>query len=347
MVDVTIRQLDPGEASRLPPELALRAGFCGLDAWSGFVRSVYPFPVYRLVAERGGNQEGLLALTHVRHPAFGNYLTTAPFASYGGFLAASPEARTGLFSEANRLAQSLGVDYVLARYEEGGESPPEGWVQYSGYATYRIGLPAKADALLPSYSSDHRNHIRKSLRKGFSIRFGRQELLQDAYEAIARSMHELGSPYHSPQYLKAMLENLGEKLEFVVVYAGDGRLAGGGALIYHGKVANNLHANILRRYRSEYAGEFLYWSILEHCCELGMQTFDLGRSLAGSGNEVFKMKWKPERRTLAYWYALRPGAALPNLNQKNPKYRLAIAMWKRLPRPLVRWLGPFLICGLA
>jgi len=150
MVDVTIRQLDPGEASRLPPELALRAGFCGLDAWSGFVRSVYPFPVYRLVAERGGNQEGLLALTHVRHPAFGNYLTTAPFASYGGFLAASPEARTGLFSEANRLAQSLGVDYVLARYEEGGESPPEGWVQYSGYATYRIGLPAKADALLPS-----------------------------------------------------------------------------------------------------------------------------------------------------------------------------------------------------
>ena len=347
MIDVGVRQLEPGEVLHLPSELALRAGFCGLDAWSEFVQSVYPFSVYRLIAEREGNPEGLMVLTQVRHPVFGNYLTTAPFASYGGYLAASPEARTGLLSEAHRLAQSLGADYVLARHADGEERPPEGWVQFPGYATYRIALPVKAETLLPSYSSDHRNHVRKSLRKGFSIRFGRHELLQDAYKVIARSMHELGSPYHNQRYLGAMLERLGEKLEFAVVYDRDGHLAGGGALIYHGKTANNLHANILRRYRSDYAGEFLYWAILEHCCELGMQIFDLGRSLAGSGNEAFKMKWKPERQTLAYWYALRPGAALPELNQKNPKYRFAIEIWKRLPRPLVHWLGPFLIRGLA
>lgn len=347
MVDVTVRQLNPDEALRLPPELALGAGFCGLDAWSGFARSAYSFPVYRLAAERDGSPEGLLTLTQVRHPVFGHYLTTAPFASYGGYLAVSPQAQTGLFFEAKRLAQSLGVDYTLVRHGNGGERPPEGWVQFSGYATYRVNLPTKPETLLSSYSSDHRNHVRKSLRKGFSIRFGHSELLQDAYEVIARSMHELGSPYHSKRYLSTMLENLGEKLEFVVVYTKDGSLAGGGVLIYHGKTANNLHANILRRYRSDYAGEFLYWSILEHCYEMGMQTFDLGRSLAGSGNEVFKMKWKPKRQPLAYWYALRPGTALPNLNQKNPKYQLAIEIWKRLPRPLVRWLGPFLINGLA
>ena len=109
----------------------------------------------------------------------------------------------------------------------------------------------------------------------------------------------------------------------------------------------NLHANILRRFRSEYAGEFLYWSLIERYCQHGFKIFDLGRSLIGSGNETFKMKWKPRRQLLAYWYALMPGHALPDLNQKSPKFQFAIQMWKRLPSFVVRLLGPFLIKGLA
>lgn len=347
MADLTVRQLRHDEPACLPPELALKAGFCGLDAWSAFVRQGSNLPVYRLAAESGGVQQGLLALAHVKHPLFGRYLTTAPFASYGGYAAADTAVQTALLNEAGRLARSLGVDYTLVRHEDGHEEPPQGWVQQAAYATYRVDLPARVDDLLPTFSSDHRNHVRKSLRKGFTARFGRRELLEDGYEVIARSMHELGSPYHQRSYLQSMLDNLGERVELVVVDDRDGCPAGGGVLIYDGKTANNLHANILRRYRADYAGEFLYWSILDHCCRLGLRTFDLGRSLSGSGNEVFKMKWRPARHVLAYWYALRPGAALPELNQKNPKFQLAIAIWKRLPTRLVRWLGPWLIRGLA
>jgi hypothetical protein len=50
---------------------------------------------------------------------------------------------------------------------------------------------------------------------------------------------------------------------------------------------------------------------------------------------------------LSYWYYLKPGAELPALNQKNPKFALAIATWKRLPAFVVRPLGPLLISGLA
>jgi len=74
---------------------------------------------------------------------------------------------------------------------------------------------------------------------------------------------------------------------------------------------------------------------------------DLGRSLIGSGNETFKMKWRPRKKQLAYWYALTPGQQLPALNQKNPKFQLAISLWKRLPVFVIRPLGPLLIKGLA
>jgi hypothetical protein len=103
----------------------------------------------------------------------------------------------------------------------------------------------------------------------------------------------------------------------------------------------------LRRFRSDYAGEFLYWMALERYCRKGFKVFDLGRSLIGSGNETFKMKWRPRKKHLAYWYALMPGGRLPELNQKNPKFQLAIQVWKRLPAFVVRPLGPLLIKGLA
>jgi hypothetical protein len=73
----------------------------------------------------------------------------------------------------------------------------------------------------------------------------------------------------------------------------------------------------------------------------------MGRSLIGSGNEVFKMKWNPQKQVLAYWYYLRKIHGVPGLNQKNPKFRLAIWMWQRMPAFIVRLIGPALIRGLA
>jgi hypothetical protein len=200
---------------------------------------------------------------------------------------------------------------------------------------------------MPTFSSDHRNHIRKSQKKGFILKFGHLDLIDDAYEALARSMHELGSPYHAKTYLHQLAESMGEMLEFAVLFAPDGKLAGAGVFIVHGKTVTNLHANILRNYRSEYAGEFLYWNVIERYCQKGFQVFDIGRSLIGSGNETFKMKWRPRKEILAYWYALKPGAEIPALNQKNPKFAIAINTWKHLPAFIIRPIGPFLISGLA
>lgn len=341
-----VRVLQEDE-SILPPEsLACAAGFVGLDHWLGFVHKTYYFPVYRIVSEVRNEMDGWLALVRVKHLLFGDYLTTSPFGSYGGFTYSSLVSRDALLEKARLLGKELGVEYVNVRFDADVE-PPEGWMQHPVYATYLLDLQPDPQQLLSAYSSDHRNHIRKSLRKGFSTKFGHLDLLDDAYEALARSMHELGSPYHGKAYLSTMAESLGEALEFAVMYGPHAELVGAGVFILQGDRVTNLHANILRRFRSDYAGEFLYWSVIDRYCRKGLKTFDLGRSLIGSGNETFKMKWKPRKKLLAYWYALMHGAQPPELNQKNPKFQLAIQVWKRLPAFVVRPLGPFLIKGLA
>jgi FemAB-related protein (PEP-CTERM system-associated) len=311
------------------------------------VRDVYGYNIHRFEAVREVEIVGLLVLTHVKHPIFGNYLTTAPFGSYGGFAYLSLDARDALLKKAQALANELGVEYVNLRFEAGHETPLAGWLQHPIYSTYYAELNPDSEKMLNAYGSDHRNHIRKSLKKNFSIKFGHLDLLNDVYETLARSMHELGSPYHSKNYLRAMAESLDNQLEFAVLYNSHNELAGAGVFITQGNIITNLHANILRDQRSDYAGEFLYWSVIQRYSQKGFQVFDMGRSLNGSGNEVYKMKWRPRKVPLAYWYYLPKGGHIPELNQKSAKFQLAIRVWKLLPAFVVRAVGPHLIRGIV
>ena len=329
------------------PSLEKKLSFAGLDSWLNLVHEMYGYKTYRYAVIENSHVLAALGLVEINHPVFGHYLATAPFDSYGGLAYETPEARDLLLDEAHRLAEDVKAEYVSIRFDEGASSPPDNWQQSPNYFTYLIDLPATPDELLKTFSSDHRNHVRKSLKKGFSIRFGHLDLLDDIYEALAKSMHELGSPYHAKNYLRKMAELLGNTLEFAVLYNAQGKISGGGVFIYQDDTIFNLHANILRHARSAYAGEFLYWAVIERAIQKGLKTFDLGRSLVGSGNEVFKVKWSPRKQLLAYWYWLAPGHELPSLNQKNPKFQLVIAIWKRLPAFIVRAIGPYLIRGLA
>lgn len=347
MDELTIRRLERNEFIDLPDEFFYQASFTGLHPWPRFIQRHYGYPFYYLQAHQGDTLAGQLVMTLVSHPIFGTFMTTSPYASNGGFVYSNQSARNALLAEANLLRQELGVEYAVVRFNDGEAIPPDGWQQHPVYASYRLDLVPNPEKLMSAYSSNHRNHIRKSKKRGFSISFGHLDLLDDVFEVMAHSMHELGSPYHHKDYLRIMADELGENLEFVVVYDSDGMLAGGGVFIIHGEVVNNLHANILHRYRSDYAGEFLYWSLIEHYCKADLKVFDLGRSLIGSGNETFKMKWNPYKQVLAYWYALPPGKPLPAINQKNPKFQLAITIWKKLPESIVRLAGPYLIRGLA
>jgi FemAB-related protein (PEP-CTERM system-associated) len=347
MPELRVRKLDSEQRTAWPEALVTAATFTALDSWSRLVHELYGCRMYRFEAVSGGEVHGILVLVHVRHPIFGNYLATAPFGSYGGFAFASIEARDALLRQAQALADGLGVEYAVVRFIEAGNQPPASWLQNPIYSTYLLDLVPNAEDLMKNFGHQHRKHTRQAMKKGFKIQFGHLDLLDETFEALARSMHELGSPYHSKEYLRRMAELLGDCVEFVVVKDIKNALVGSAVLVYHQGVASNLHANIFREFRSGYAGEFLYWSLLEHYCQKGLQVCDMGRSLNGSGNETFKLKWRSRQVPLAYWYYLPKSGEIPELNQKSPKFRFAIWLWKRLPAFIVRALGPAVIRGIA
>jgi hypothetical protein len=49
-----------------------------------------------------------------------------------------------------------------------------------------------------------------------------------------------------------------------------------------------------------------------------------------------------EPRPLPYQYVFVNGREVPNVSPSNPRFRVLIALWKRLPVGVTGWLGPAL-----
>jgi len=74
--------------------------------------------------------------------------------------------------------------------------------------------------------------------------------------------------------------------------------------------------------------------------------FDFGRSTPGEGTYKFKEQWGAEPVALHWEYWLATGDAPPDQSPKNPKFRLAIESWKRLPLWLANAVGPSIVRGI-
>ena len=82
-------------------------------------------------------------------------------------------------------------------------------------------------------------------------------------------------------------------------------------------------------------------------CARGLKVFDYGRSKQGTGPYAFKKNWGFEPTPLHYEYQLYKRDAVPQNNPNNPKYKLLIATWRRMPIGLANALGPMLVRSLG
>jgi FemAB-related protein (PEP-CTERM system-associated) len=311
------------------------------------IEKIYGLEHFWYVARKNGKIDGFLGLALSNHPIFGKYLVSAPFASQGGFYADSEDAYLALIEKAGELQDQIRARYTLIRHMNPKWDLPAGWQNDHSYATYQLNLEKDFESFsMENIRGTLRNTIKKFDKHELGIMFGGFELIEDFWKAISRSMKELGSPYHSKHYLEALKECMGSKAEFVLSKDGSGRIIGGGLLISHQDKMETLHMNALKEYQSMNVADFLYWSTIQECYRRKVCSIDMGRSLVGSGNEKYKMKWRPIRNVLYYSYRLTPEMKTPSLNQRNPRLKFAINVWQRMPLVVANFLGPRLISGI-
>ena len=84
---------------------------------------------------------------------------------------------------------------------------------------------------------------------------------------------------------------------------------------------------------------------LSRAIERGSSRFDFGRSTRDSNTYRFKKQWGAQPSPAIWQYYLRQGRC-DALRPESGRYALPIRIWQRLPLPLTRCLGPFLVRGI-
>lgn len=311
-------------------------------AWRRLVHSVFGHQTLYFAAREGAQIVGVLPLVRLKSRLFGDFLVSVPYFNYGGVVARSPQVCDELLRHAVHAAQLMGVSHIELRHREAGQHT---WPARTDKVSMLLKLPATAQALQKVLPSKLRSQIKRPLREGATCTFGGEELLEPFYAVFAENMRDLGTPVYSRCFFSAILQTLGERARIALVCLKDAPVAAA-LLITHRDTTEIPWASSLRRVNGIGVNMYLYWSVLEFAVQQGSAVFDFGRSTLDSGTYRFKKQWGAEPLQLHWHYWLKGGGELPRLNPSNPKYRLAVAAWQKLPLPVANWLGPYLVKNL-
>lgn len=306
-------------------------------AWANAVEQAFNRRVYMVYVTRAGRICGVLPLTHIKSRIFGSSLISCGFAVYGGPLADDQDAHDALDEEASRLMKTLDVPVVEYRNQE---VLRPNWPSKSDvYATFKKVIDGNSDVNLKAIPRKQRAMVRKGIKYGLKARV---EDNGDAhFHLYATSLRNLGTPTFPKKFFDALRQGFGANCDILTI-SHDGQDLCSVLSFYHkGEVLPYFGGGVLEA-KHYAANDFMYWSLMEHARDRGCHSFDFGRSKTGTGAFAFKKNWGFEPRALHYEYMLEEGYSVPNINPLNPKYRLMVAAWKKLPLAVANKLGPFI-----
>lgn len=295
---------------------------------------------YLYAAGADGAIRAVLPLAEVRSRLFGHALVSTPFCVYGG-AAGESGAVEALEARAAALAEALGVGALELRNVE--RCRPD-WPAKSLYVTFRRPIAADVDANLKAIPRKQRAMVRKGIDAGLQSAF--DEDLDRFFRVYATSVRNLGTPVFPRRYFAVLRELFGDRCRILTVTQAGTAVASVMSFYYRDTVLPYYGGGTEQARRCK-AHDFMYWELMRRACEDGIRVFDYGRSKVGTGSYDFKKNWGFEPQPLHYQYHLVRAAQVPEVNPLNPRYRLFIRLWQRLPLPLANALGPLLSRSLG
>jgi FemAB-related protein (PEP-CTERM system-associated) len=152
-------------------------------------------------------------------------------------------------------------------------------------------------------------------------------------------MHRLGTPVYSRAFFEVVQSALRDVLAIVVVRV-RGNVEAAAITIRHGRRIEVAWAAATTAAMSNAVNMRMYWEMLKRAIEEGSEAFDFGRCTLGSGTHRFKAQWGATPHQLHWYYWLRRGNEVPQLNNANPRYAFAVSVWQRMPLWCANLIGP-------
>jgi FemAB-related protein (PEP-CTERM system-associated) len=343
---LTIRTLDTASEAAWDKFVMAAPGgtFFHRAGWAKAIERGFNHRTHFVYAEQDGAITGVLPLARVKTMLFGDSLISNPFCVYGGPLAVDAGTEAALTGHAVELLRKTGASSLEYRHMKA-PADAEGWVPGPDiYVTFRKPIEADHDKNMKAIPRKQRAMVRKAISNGLTSTADRN--VPGLHRIYAESVRNLGTPVFSRRYFQVLMDIFGGDADIVTIWDGEAAIASVMNFYFRDEVLPYYGGGTVAA-RGRAGNDFLYWETMRLAADRGCRLFDFGRSKLGTGSFSFKHNWGFEEAKLHYRFMLKPGESLPDHNPLNPKYRLMIAAWKRLPMPVANFLGPYVVRGVG
>lgn len=309
-------------------------------AWKEVIEKSFGHTGYYLSAHNEkGEIQGILPLIHMKSYLFGSFLVSVPFVNYGGLLCCSNKTEKALLDHAESLRSDLGADHIEFRHigKCATELPTK-----EHKVTMVLQLQQDEEAQWKSFNAKLRNQVRKAEKNGLTVTIGHHELIDGFYEVFCRNMRDLGTPVYAKSFFKNVFAAFPDSTRVISVFY-EGRVIASGIATWFRNTVEIPWASSNKDFKSLCPNNLLYWEAIRFAIGCGFEKFDFGRSTPGEGTYKFKEQWGAKPIPLSWQYLLKKDQQLPEMNPANPKYKMAIKIWQRLPLGITKVLGPAIV----
>jgi FemAB-related protein (PEP-CTERM system-associated) len=311
-----------------------------LTAWHRTIQDVFGYkPRHVVTRDNHGKIQAILPQFLVRSLIFGRVLLSTPLGVYGGVLATSDEAARATLHRAYQLAEEDSVQFLELRNCDNLVADDR-LCSKDLYVTFRQPLGEDVDAALTAIPRKTRAEVREGIKKGLEFRVDAISV-EDFFDVYSRSVRNLGTPVFSRNLFVRGREEFGSDCKIFSIHW-QGKLVGAvWTLFYKDQVLPYYGASV-REYNHLAVNSFMYWMLIKYGIEHGYRVFDFGRSKKGTGSFDFKKRWGMVMTELPYQYYLVRKTSLPDTSPLNPKFALAIKVWRSMPLAFTNCVGPFI-----
>ncbi|MEY4590671.1 MAG: hypothetical protein RL497_2747 [Pseudomonadota bacterium] len=274
---------------------------------------------------------------------FGRFGVSVPYFNYGGVLSEYFNVAQELIKTASVLCEQFNLRHIEVRCMQEGLFP--GGASLSKKSSLLLALPSSQAQLEQQLGAKVRAQYKKALEHAPQFFLGKSELLDEFYSVFAQNMRDLGTPVYAKNWFARLLEEPSLNCHIALVRM-HGKPVSAGFLIGAGNMLEIPWASTVRAANTWNSNMWMYRQILGYAIDQGYHFFDFGRSTIGAGTYKFKTQWGAEPYTHHWYYLLPEGGQMPGLNPDNPKYKLVISIWKKLPVWLTKIIGPPIVANL-
>jgi hypothetical protein len=205
-------------------------------------------------------------------------------------------------------------------------------------------LPSCKEELYEILKPNIKRKIRRAAEHGIEVCMGGKgvtppelldKLLSAFYKVYSRNMHYLGSPALSISFFKTLLQNYCNGKARVFVAWKEGKAIAASVSLSYLNTCENIHFSTRRSMNNYYPGYLLHFEMMQQAILDGCTIYSFGRSTRNSGVHKYKQQWEVQDKTIHYNYTREPGFCLTDLSFLSK-------LWKKLPYPLHKKVGPYI-----